>query len=567
MGNTVVADGSTGGQIDLSFDPLLGGSNNDMFADGESYTVTVTQSSAAAVQQSMYAVTGGSVSAFSFNGGSPVGSACTKTVGGVTTTGYYQAGAGPFTFTWTAPSTATTVALRVVRASGSNAVFATEMNILCSTCSPAAPTTPVPSGSPTTPAPVSAGEYDADLCTSASEWGIYDTSAPNTKLCWRVVGDELEVALEAPTGNWASFGMSNTQRGMVGLDAYFFLATGTAGTVENRNAAGTTTPTLDNDTPTYRAIQFIAKSPGDTSRQVVFRRPLAASSNGNRISADANVFTLWATGPMSGGTPLQHTAKSFGSSTSLAAVGAVDVTIVKFATGLKQAHGLCMILAWIFLCPTAIIDARAAKGVLTKGGWYRLHRNCQMLAVVLTIAGYFLIRSDKSVLIDENSSDTRRQHQLIGNVVTFLSIFQICLGLLRNIISGANKEGYDKEKHPHGPRRIIFNVLHILTGIALIFLSWNNVMTGTYINCAGDACDEMEGWVKKPVQSVIAAGTYFALIAYILMGILQLAKNKGYVSSETIVDVVGRHVLAAVAALTFAAAVTAITIVYDSNNF
>ena len=51
------------------------------------------------------------------------------------------------------------------------------------------------------------------------------------------------------------------------------------------------------------------------------------------------------------------------------------------------------------------------------------------------------------------------------------------------------------------------------------------------------------------------------------MGILQLAKNKGFVSSETIVDVVGRHVLAHVAAITFAAAVTAITIVYDSNNF
>ena len=134
-----------------------------------------------------------------------------------------------------------------------------------------------------------------------------------------------------------------------------------------------------------------------------------------------------------------------------------------------------MILAWIFLCPTAIIDARAAKGVLTKGGWYKLHRNCQMLAVTLTIIGYVLITSDETVKIDEESSDTRRQHQLIGTVVTFLSIFEVCHGLLRNIISGAKKEGYDKEKHPHGPRRIIFNVLHILTGITLIFLAWSNV--------------------------------------------------------------------------------------------
>ena len=194
-----------------------------------------------------------------------------------------------------------------------------------------------------------------------------------------------------------------------------------------------------------------------------------------------------------------------------------------------------MILAWIFLCPTAIIDARAAKGVLTKGGWYKLHRNCQMLAVTLTIIGYVLITSDETVKIDEESSDTRRQHQLIGTVVTFLSIFEVCHGLLRNIISGAKKEGYDKEKHPHGPRRIIFNVLHILTGITLIFLAWSNVYTGTYIDCAGDACDDEVGWVKTPVQKVLAAGIYFALIAYILMGILQLAKNKGFVSSETIV--------------------------------
>ena len=152
-------------------------------------------------------------------------------------------------------------------------------------------------------------------------------------------------------------------------------------------------------------------------------------------------------------------------------------------------------------------------------------------------------------------------------VVVGLSIFQICLGLLRNVISGASKEGYDKEKHPHGPRRIIFNVLHILTGIVLVFLSWNNVMTGTYIDCGTDEqCEDMEGWVKSPVQKVIAAGTWFTLIAYVCMGALQLAKSKGYVSSKTIVDVVGRHVLAHVAAMTFAAAVTAITILYDSND-
>ena len=211
------------------------------------------------------------------------------------------------------------------------------MDILHPNAATAPPVTSNPTGAPTTPAPVSAGEYDADLCTATSEWGIYVTSAPNTKLCWRVVVDELEVALEAPTGNWAAFGLSNTQLGMVGLDAYFFLATGGAGTMENRNAVRTAMPTLDDTTPTYRVIQSIAASPTDTSRQVVFRRPLAASSNGKRIAADGDVFTLWATGPMSGGVPQYHTAKSYGDSTiSLAAVGAVAVTVVKFATGLKQ---------------------------------------------------------------------------------------------------------------------------------------------------------------------------------------------------------------------------------------
>ena len=149
------------------------------------------------------------------------------------------------------------------------------------------------------------------------------------------------------------------------LKAYVFMSSMNA--VQNRFAASKSTPALEDvGTDTYRVVANLASSPTDASRQVVIRRPRAASGNRIDLAAEAPTFyTLVATGTNSGQTMSIHSVKSFSASASnLAATGAVGSVDVLFSTSSKRAHGAMMIFAWVFLCPTAVVDARVAKGVL-----------------------------------------------------------------------------------------------------------------------------------------------------------------------------------------------------------
>ena len=65
------------------------------------------------------------------------------------------------------------------------------------------------------------------------------------------------------------------------------------------------------------------------------------------------------------------------------------------------------------------------------------------------------------------------------------------LGLLRNVISG----GPHSDKHPHGPRRVIFNWLHRLNGYLLFGLATYTVYKGVTVFTVGSTKADASGTV------------------------------------------------------------------------
>jgi len=350
------------------------------------------------------------------------------------------------------------------------------------------------------------------------------------------------------------------------LDVYSFLASSKS--VQTRYADGKSKPAIE-DTVGYANVLTLASQSG--LEQVVFRRPQAASGNRKDLTGTADYVVLGAYGTTSGSPEdmNQHTRKSASSgAVSMATAGLIGANVAKFSSGSKMAHGCIMVFAWVFLCPTAIFDARAAKGVLGPL-WFQLHRAMQTIAVLLTIIGIIIISTDDTVEITAESPAASQTHSAIGYTVLAFSIFQVLLGYTRNLISKHDAKHSDPD-HPHGPRRWLFNYAHYATGLVLVILSLLNVFSGLWLGCPDENpsqdCVDGIGWVKAPVKDFYYAGVIFAIIAYVGIASLQLLKKFGVVESASLVDKVGRHLFALVTAMSLSAAITISTIVADSDH-
>ena len=252
----------------------------------------------------------------------------------------------------------------------------------------------------------------------------------------------------------------------------------------------------------------------------------------------------------------------------MALTGEISANVAKFSSESKMAHGAIMVFAWIFLCPTAVFDARAAKGVLGPL-WFQLHRAMQTIAVLLTVVGVIIIASDETVEITAESPSASQTHRTIGYAVLGFSLFQVLLGYGRNVISQHDAAHKDPE-HPHGARRWLFNYAHWITGLLLVVLSLLNVFSGLWLGCPDENpssdCVDGIGWVKAPVKDFYYAGVIFAIFAYVCVASLQLLVKFDKIESKTLVDTVGRHLFALVTAMSLSAAITIITIIADSDH-
>lgn len=588
-----VVDGSS--IIDIAFSPALGA--NNAFALGQNYTVTITNTGVGMSGRLLGADGGTFGTPTSGCDGSSCGNSRSGTGGcypcqyngvrttaaGVTATGWSTCGSntGTFVVTWTAPSSGTAnVNFGTSRAADYGTIYTKAIELVNPNGGGASPTLSPTTSAPT--APTASRPYETDFCNTGtpaySDYGAINVAGVNGKACWKLdsTTNTATVAIEAPNGQYTALGFSPTNSPkMSNLDIYAF----TGDQVLVMYAAGTGLPDRDTaDESTYAAGIVIAA--GANTKQVVFTRPLAPAGNRVSLEGSPSYYVALAEGTGSGTSISFHSSAAYSQDTvALATAGTVQAEAENNYPTFRL-HGIFMILAWMFLCPTAVADARFAKGVLPgKQGetvfvytsWFRLHQVFQCLAVLFTIIGYIVIKSAELEIADNSPTESGKQsfsHKQIGTAVVVLSIVQVALGFLRNIIGGKHSEAY-----PHGRNRYIFNYAHWAVGLALVILSLNNVFSGVGLFCV-ENCDDYDsqGWVKTPIKSVYGAGVYFAVIAYLLVAMLQLAVKFGGVGGYNgniyevdIVNVVGRHALALVAAMMLACAITMAIIVSDSG--
>jgi hypothetical protein len=147
-------------------------------------------------------------------------------------------------------------------------------------------------------------------------------------------------------------------------------------------------------------------------------------------------------------------------------------------------HGRTMVLAWAVLAPLAIIIARFFKILpqqdwpreLDSAFWWRSHWIGQMLAVVLTIAGFTL------VLPADIRSLTL--HSGLGYLLFAGLLAQVLLGIFRGSKGGPTSPAPDGSPRGHHydmtPWRLWFEMLHKTLGYGLCGLAVIIIIAGLW---------------------------------------------------------------------------------------
>ncbi len=248
-------------------------------------------------------------------------------------------------------------------------------------------------------------------------------------------------------------------------------------------------------------------------------------------------------------------------------LGLVGAKASGFSSTGKIAHGCAMVFAWVFLCPTAVFDARAGKGLLGPL-WFQLHRGMQVVAVLLTIAGAVLIFMDESVKITADSPIASQRHRKIGTAVIALSIFQLLLGFARNLISQKRSSDAKDVNFPNGRRRWLFKYMHWGTGLLLVVLAYLNVFSGLWLGCSDSNrspdCERGIGWVSAPVKDFFYIAVVFPAISYLAVAGFQLVSAPSRSGSAT--NNLVSHALALVTAVSLSASITIMTMIADTAS-
>lgn len=115
-----------------------------------------------------------------------------------------------------------------------------------------------------------------------------------------------------------------------------------------------------------------------------FERPIVTTEANHFDLSDTNsYYFLFALNYNGKG---KHSTKgASGSATSFASTVAATGVTSKFSSEQKIAHGIMMILAWVFLSPVATFTARFTKEILPAWKWFKTHMIMQIAAVTLTV--------------------------------------------------------------------------------------------------------------------------------------------------------------------------------------
>jgi hypothetical protein len=220
---------------------------------------------------------------------------------------------------------------------------------------------------------------------------------------------------------------------------------------------------------------------------------------------------------------------SAGTSTTSSASGFVQVDNESAAgKTLFLAHGICMALAWGLFVPLAVgASVIRSMSCLDKGVWFSMHLYCNMLAVLLTIAGFALgvVAAEKT---GEEEHFKQNFHTKAGLAIFCAALVQAFLGYMRphapkaaaapskDASSGGLGETYignhdlnssddmmvdtNTEKQQEAPQktpaRLAWEIGHRLLGLALLGLAWYNCISGIdiYVEDYGTNEDSTALW-------------------------------------------------------------------------
>lgn len=425
---------------------------------------------------------------------------------------------------------------------------------------------------PTTAAPTPAApqvstnllDFDA-VCAGKGGLSLPPPHTAVFKVCWEPRGANYKFFMQSTIGSagYAAFGISSSDK-MPDTEVYWFDTSSEqdlGGGLSMRYNSGYNPSPLCEPAATCPFILNRERRASGGIVQYTFERPIATNvSQHYDLSASNSYYLLYALNFNGQG---KHTFKgTTKSQVSFASTSVAQAEVSKFSSAAKIAHGIMMILAWIFLSPVATFTARFTKDILPAMKWFNTHKYMQITAVVLTILAVIVVSTDENVdyqtIVDAGcdgeTMECSKTHVQLGVAVTILALFQVVLGVARNVIS--QKSASDQE-NPHGPRRWIFNLLHKTTGATLLIITIINVSIGLKLS------DE---WVKEPAYEFFITAIVVCLTTAVLSEASRLPQTLSGKEKSSSQDSIMRHMYALMASTALAAAVTMSVAVDDSDD-
>jgi len=212
----------------------------------------------------------------------------------------------------------------------------------------------------------------------------------------------------------------------------------------------------------------------------------------------------WSGHQIQGGFQLKLTPSCDGTSTSGAEAGTIVITeIVSPNRALWMTHGVLMALAWGLFAPLAVgtavlrVFVDRLAGEQNKGLWFKVHFCFNILVLLLTIIGCtiaFVAKREQKV---DGVQLVISSHGRVGISILVLVVLQSIAGCFRPALPKAPMENKEKDKrdvlnetertdNPNYNKsmdkkpsvRIVWEVLHRLSGMALLAMAWYNCHTG-----------------------------------------------------------------------------------------
>ncbi|XP_033096813.1 putative ferric-chelate reductase 1 homolog [Anneissia japonica] len=213
------------------------------------------------------------------------------------------------------------------------------------------------------------------------------------------------------------------------------------------------------------------------------------------LSLNKSLYVIGSKSTRNGDTLVYHGSNRWvtTSAVDLLAVGAVsgDDQLPKT----KKAHGILMVIAWMFFASTGILVARYMKTFLPEETlcgtkvWFNIHRICMISTWVLFVSAFVAIFAVKGEFV-QSTNKTTFAHAIMG-------CFAVGFGTINPIMAIFRP-------HPGTPRRPYFNHLHRIVGLS----GWVCAITAIVL-----ACD----FYFESAESITDVGAFWIMFTFLII--------------------------------------------------